>query len=59
MTDTVGFELLLTAFGLLTIAGCVIMLIRMLTIPMVVAAIVGITGWLAFFHQLGLDKAVQ
>jgi hypothetical protein len=24
--------------------------------PIVVAAVVGILGWLAFFYQLGLDK---
>jgi len=47
---------LLTVFGLLTIAGVIIMTIRLLTIPMVVGAVVAITGWLAFFYTLGLDK---
>ena len=47
--DTASLELLLTVFGLLTILGVSIMVIRMLTIPLVVAAVVAITGWLAFF----------
>ena len=54
--DTASLELLLTVFGLLTILGVSIMVIRMLTIPLVVAAVVAITGWLAFFYQVGVDK---
>lgn len=55
--DTTVIANLLTVFGLLTIAGVTIMTIRLLTIPMVVGAVVAITGWLAFFYVLGLDKA--
>jgi hypothetical protein len=54
--DTASLELLLTVFGLLTILGVSIMVIRMLTIPLVVAAVVAITGWLAFFYAIGVDK---
>jgi uncharacterized membrane protein len=52
-------EVVLVVFGLLTIVGVTIMVLRLLTMPIVVGAVVAITGWLAFFYSLGLDKAVQ
>jgi hypothetical protein len=57
--DTSAVEILLLVFGLLAAVGIVIMIIRLMSMPIVVAAVVGITGWLAFFYALGLDKAVQ
>ena len=50
------YEELLIIFGILAVIGVGIMVVRALSYPLVVAAIVGLTGWLAFFYQYGLDK---
>jgi Flp pilus assembly protein TadB len=50
------YEELMIIFGLLAVVGVGIMVIRLMSMPIVVAAVVGILGWLAFFYQLGLDK---
>ena len=50
------YEELLIIFGLLAIVGAAIMIIRVMSYPLVVAGVIGILGWLAFFYQLGLDK---
>ena len=56
--DPVAIEILLLVFGALAVVGIVIMVIRLMSIPVVVAGVVAILGWLAFFYQLGLDKTV-
>jgi hypothetical protein len=58
MISQEALELLLTVFGLLTILGVCITVIRLLTVPMVVGAVVAITGWLAFFYVIGLDRTI-
>jgi Flp pilus assembly protein TadB len=50
------YEELMIIFGLLAVVGVGIMVIRLMSMPIVVAAVVGILGWLAFLNQLGLDK---
>ena len=55
--DASAVELLLLVFGALSVVGIAIMVIRLMSMPIVVAAVVGILGWLAFFYVLGLDKA--
>jgi hypothetical protein len=54
--DQTAISLLLLVFGSLGLVGIAIMVIRLMSMPVVVAAVVGITGWLAFFYALGLDK---
>ena len=51
------YDELFIIFGLLAAVGVGIMILRALTIPIVVAVVVGITGWLGFLYQLGLDNA--
>lgn len=50
------YEELFIIFGLLAVVGVGMLILRALTVPIVVAVIVGITGWLGFLYQLGLDK---
>ena len=50
------YEELIIVFGLLAVVGVAIMVIRLMSMPLVVAGVIGILGWLAFFYQLGLDK---
>ena len=53
------YEELIIVFGMLALIGTGIMIIRVMSYPLVVAAVLGILGWLAFFYQLGIDKTVQ
>lgn len=55
--DQTAISLLLLVFGSLGLVGIAIMVIRLMSMPVMVALVVGITGWLAFFYALGLDKA--
>jgi len=50
------YEELFIIFGLLAVVGVGMLILRALTVPIVVAVVVGITGWLGFLYQLGLDK---